>query len=126
MLASTREVKQLDKAIADSKKVRVQVGGLVGSSAPLVFSALSNVSHDVLFVLNDQDEAGYFYHDLVQLLGEEKVVFFPSSFRRAIKYNQKDGANEILRTEVLLKLKGARWVRIGKISREKKPWRPIP
>ena len=108
MLASTREVKQLDKAIADSKKVRVQVGGLVGSSAPLVFSALSNVSHDVLFVLNDQDEAGYFYHDLVQLLGEDKVVFFPSSFRRAIKYNQKDGANEILRTEVLLKLKGAR------------------
>ena len=31
-------------------------------------------------------------------------LFFPSSFRRAIKYGQKDAANEILRTEVLSRL----------------------
>ena len=43
-------------------------------------------------------------HDLTQILGEEKVLFFPSSFRRAIKYGQKDAANEILRTEVLSRL----------------------
>ena len=50
------------------------------------------------------DEAGYFYHDMVQMLGEENVLFFPSSYRRAIKYNQKDAANAILRTEVLSRL----------------------
>jgi transcription-repair coupling factor (superfamily II helicase) len=38
------------------------------------------------------------------VLGGEQVLFFPSSFRRAIKYGQKDAANEILRTEVLSRL----------------------
>lgn len=61
-----------------------------------------------LIVLNDQEEAGYFYHDLVQVNGEKDTFFFPSSFRRAIKYGQRDAANEILRTEVLNELeKGA-------------------
>lgn len=58
----------------------------------------------VRFVLGDLEEAGYFYHDLVQILGSDDVLFFPSSFRRAIKYGQKDAANEILRTEVLSRL----------------------
>ena len=58
-----------------------------------------------LFILNDLEEAGYFYHDMVQANGDEDILFFPSSFRRAIKYGQRDAANEILRTEVLTRLK---------------------
>ena len=57
-----------------------------------------------LFVLNDQEEAGYFYHDMVQVNGEADILFFPSSYRRAVKYGQKDAANEILRTEALNRL----------------------
>ena len=57
-----------------------------------------------LFILNDQEEAGYFYHDMVQANGDEDILFFPSSYRRAIKYGQRDAANEILRTEVLTRL----------------------
>lgn len=57
-----------------------------------------------VFILDDQEEAGYFYHDLVQVNGDAQVLFFPSSYRRAIKYGQKDAANEILRTEVLSRL----------------------
>ena len=52
-------------------------------------------------VLNDLEEAGYFYHDLVQLTGGDGIYFFPSAYRRAIKYGHVDPANEILRTEVL-------------------------
>ncbi len=52
-------------------------------------------------ILNDQEEAGYFYHDLVQLTGSNDIYFFPSAYRRAIKYGHVDPANEILRTEVL-------------------------
>lgn len=79
--------------------------GLVCSSAPLFFASLhSRLNRTVLFVLNDADEAGYFYHDLMQVLGQERVFFFPSSYRRAVKYGQKDAANEILRTEVLARL----------------------
>ena len=82
--------------------------GLLCSSAPMLFAALSGkLKTPVLFILQDADEAGYFYHDLVQLLGDKKVLFFPSSYRRAVKYAQRDAANEILRTEVLAKLSTA-------------------
>ena len=79
--------------------------GLVCSSASVFFGSLqAKMKRTVLFVLNDADEAGYFYHDLTQMLGQESVFFFPSSYRRAIKYGQRDAANEILRTEVLARL----------------------
>ena len=79
--------------------------GLVCSSASVFFGSLqAKMKRTVLFVLNDADEAGYFYHDLTQMLGQECVFFFPSSYRRAIKYGQRDAANEILRTEVLARL----------------------
>jgi transcription-repair coupling factor (superfamily II helicase) len=80
--------------------------GLMCSSAPMLFASLVSKSKTstTLFILQDADEAGYFYHDLTQLLGKEQVLFFPSSYRRAIKYAQRDSANEILRTEVLARL----------------------
>ena len=79
--------------------------GLLCSSAPLFFASLRDrLKSPVLFVLDDADEAGYFYHDLTQVMGQERAFFFPSSYRRAVKYGQKDAANEILRTEVLARL----------------------
>ena len=79
--------------------------GLVCSSASLFFGSMkARLKRSVLFVLDDADEAGYFYHDLTQMLGQESVFFFPSSYRRAVKYGQRDAANEILRTEVLARL----------------------
>ena len=74
----------------------------------MAFAALAERSKAVkrvmLFVLNDEEEAGYFYHDLHQALGDERALFFPSTYRRAVKYAQRDAANEILRTEVLNQL----------------------
>ena len=97
------------KALVDllgKKTVKsVSLEGLVCSSAPIFFASMfSQLRQTILFVLDDADEAGYFYHDLMQMLGQENVLFFPSSYRRAIKYGQKDSANEILRTEVLARL----------------------
>ncbi len=56
---------------------------------------------NMLVVMNDLDDAGYVYHDLTQMMGDERVLFFPSSYKRAIKYNQKDAGNEILRMKTL-------------------------
>ncbi len=79
--------------------------GLMCSSASMFFGSMkTRLKRSVLFVLDDADEAGYFYHDLTQMLGQESVFFFPSSYRRAVKYGQRDAANEILRTEVLARL----------------------
>lgn len=87
--------------------------GLVCSSASVFFGSLqAKMKRTVLFVLNDADEAGYFYHDFTQMLGQESVFFFPSSYRRAIKYGQRDAASEILRTEVLARLSAGKQIYI--------------
>ena len=85
-----------------SKHKDIYVKGLQGSSASMFATALFHKTDSCyLFVLNDLESAGYFYHDLNQILDSDKVLFFPSAYKRAIKYGQIDAANEILRTEVM-------------------------
>lgn len=85
-----------------SKHKDICVKGLQGSSASMFATALFHKTDSCyLFVLNDLESAGYFYHDLNQILDSDKVLFFPSAYKRAIKYGQIDAANEILRTEVM-------------------------
>ena len=98
-----------EKAPSAPLREVIQLSGLQGSSAPLVFASLVEKAPQVLnipyvFVLDDEEEAGYFYHDLTRLLGEEQVLFFPSSYKRAIKFGQRNAGQEILRTEVLSRL----------------------
>lgn len=98
-------VKALATQLENSSLRTIFLGGLHASASSLFFSSvITDTSRTWLFVLGDVEEAGYFYHDLTQIVGEEKVLFFPSSYRRAIRYGQKDAANEILRTEVLNRL----------------------
>ena len=95
----------LRKAVEDKSVKTVFLRGLVASAAPMLFAGMAGkLQQTILFVLQDADEAGYFYHDLMQVMGNQQVLYFPSSYRRAIKYGQRDAANEILRTEVLSKL----------------------
>ena len=99
--AKRPQVVALAKAVKEGKQ-NVFLEGLLASSAPLLFSSLAQKCSPVIFfILQDVEEAGYFYHDLTQLMGSQQVLFFPSSYRRSVKYAQRDPANEILRTEVL-------------------------
>ena len=105
LYALSPQVEALAATLGKKSVKTVFLEGLMCSSAPMLFCALkAKCPATVLFVLQDADEAGYFYHDMVQLLDEGQVLFFPSSYRRAVKYGQRDAANEILRTEVLAKL----------------------
>ncbi len=98
----------LHKIVSERKQRLTHVKGLQASAAPVVFASLTKEKNTAkrpyLFILNDEEEAGYFYHDLTQLLGDEQVLFYPSAYRRAVKYAQRDAANEILRTETLNRL----------------------
>ena len=90
------------------KNVHVlSVTGLHGSSRAMfsvgLFHKLSRV---YLYILNDAETAGYFYHDLIQIMGTGEVLFFPSAYKRASKYGQLDPASEVLRTETLSRLQG--------------------
>ena len=81
------------------------VDSVAASVMPVLFASVSrSVSGVCVIVLDDAEEAGYFYHDMTQMLGTGDVLFFPSSYRRRIKYGQHDQASEILRTEVLGRL----------------------
>ena len=107
LYAMLPQVGELAKAIGEKGAQRIFLDGLMCSSAPMAFAAAKGaIQGTVVFILQDGEEAGYFYHDLVQMLGEGQVLFFPSSYRRAVKYGQRDAANEILRTEVLARLNG--------------------
>jgi len=108
LYARSAQVAELAKAVEKNGVKAVFLEGLLASATPLVFSGLAQkTSQTMLFVLQDADEAGYFYHDLCQIMGETAVLYFPSSYRRAIKYGQKDAASEILRTEVLTAMNNA-------------------
>lgn len=88
-----------------SKHQNIYIKGLHGSSTSMLSSSLyKKVNNSFLYLLNDQESAGYFYHDLLQILGPDSVFLFPSAYKRAIKYGQIDTSYEILRTEVLGKL----------------------
>lgn len=112
------------KAVNDESVKHLFLKGMVASSAPVFFAAAaSRTGNDkkraqkpltAVFILQDNDEAGYFYHDLTQILGTDNVLFFPSSYRRAVKYGQRDAANEILRTETLSRLSAAHTAGKGK------------
>lgn len=92
--------------VLDEKAFRnLFLKGLNGSGPAMTIASLfAKRRGSYVCVLNDQEEAGYFYHDLMQLTASNDVYFFPSAYRRAIKYGHTDPANEILRTEVLSKL----------------------
>jgi transcription-repair coupling factor (superfamily II helicase) len=93
-------------ALLKEKETEIYLKGLAGSAVSMVCSSVfvQSKQNHLLCILNDLEEAGYFYHDCCQVLGEEDVLFFPSQFKRNIRYGQKDPGNEILRTEVLSRL----------------------
>ena len=80
----------MKRLLKDTSVQTVFCGGLCASAASLFSSVLVQEGGcPFVFILGDLEEAGYFYHDLTQILGTEKVLFFPSSFRRSIKYGKK-------------------------------------
>ncbi len=76
--------------------------GLSSSSPALVAVAvIKKVTRNHIFVLPDAETAAYFYNDLTNILGNDVVYFFPSSYKRMIAHVQPHEGNIILRTSVL-------------------------
>lgn len=100
--AAHPQIAALDTLLKSDTSPNIFLKGLNGSGAAMTIASLFTKKRgSYVCVLNDQEEAGYFYHDLVQLTGSNEIYFFPSAYRRSIKYGHVDPANEILRTEVL-------------------------
>lgn len=80
--------------------------GLAGSSrSALIQACLGNLKGPHLLIFSDKEEAAYFYTDLLTLEGTpDRTLFFPSSYRRSVQYQQTDEANIITRTQTLKRL----------------------
>ena len=100
-------------------KGHLLVRGLTGSARSLLLAGIgnqaskhqssladaTNIKHQsILYVADDAEQAAYLHHDLEVMLGGEKVLLFPSAFRKHKRTRTADSANEIQRTETLNRL----------------------
>jgi len=84
---------------------KLHAQGLIGSIKTILLGNLfQNSSKNFILLLNDREEAAYFYDDLNNLGFSEITQFFPSSYKRSILYDQIEQENIVQRTEVLNKL----------------------
>ena len=103
LYASLPQLGALAKLLKDGKTRHISLNGLVASAPALFFAAFAErYPYPILFILEDADTAGYFHNDL-KALGIEPFLL-PSSYRRAVKYGQRDAGSEILRTETMAAL----------------------
>lgn len=112
-LADAELVGRARALIKSARKKPVRFYGLAGSAPAMLMSLLEDSKRPSLIVGADMDAAGYIYHDLVHIAGEKAAVFFPSGFKRDIRFGQVDPPQQILRTEcldALVNSKSLRWV----------------
>ena len=85
---------------------RIHWKGLIGSSKPILASALaSQVPGHHLFILEDKEKAAYFLNDLQGLYPEaSNILFYPASYRTPYQIEGTDNANVVARAEVLDKV----------------------
>jgi transcription-repair coupling factor (superfamily II helicase) len=92
----------LANSFVNSDSRRIRLDGLTGSSKAIIIGSIflkTQITH--LVIIPEKEEAAYFYNDLVSVVGEESVFFFPSTYKRSVQYGQTEPANIVLRTEVL-------------------------
>ncbi len=83
----------------------IKLSGAKGSLPALIATGVWNKHHSPhVFLLNDNEEAAYFYNDLQQFINKEDVLFFPASFRNPYEPEEIQNANVLTRTEILADL----------------------
>ncbi len=88
---------ELIETIISDKTPDILITGLTGSSRSMILSLVfqkTQTTHVV--IIPEKEDAAYFYNDLVSLLGEDAVFFFPSTYKRSVQYEQTEPANIVL------------------------------
>ncbi len=91
--------------VSDSKKTHFK--NLSGSLPSVIVATDSQLSkRDQFIILNDTEEAGYFFDDMSHLLRDNaEILYFPPSFKKLYEFEETDNANVVSRAEVLSSLR---------------------
>ena len=99
---SARAVKKLTELLTTRSDRKYRLVNNAGSVTSLIVGAMRITRPGLrVVVLNDREEAAYFYNDILALADEKQIAFLPSSYRRMIKEEEKDNDSVLVRTEVL-------------------------
>jgi transcription-repair coupling factor (superfamily II helicase) len=91
--------------LKQGKSGSVRLKGLAGSSKSLISaSIISELPAIHLFILPDSEEAAYFFNDIVNLVPDCEILYFPSSFKNSLKYHLVSSSNIVMRTTVIKRL----------------------
>lgn len=102
VFSNSEKTNDIVRQFENNELSHVHLHGMVGSSPAFIANGVfKKFPVDQVFILDDKEEAAYFYNDLQKIVGDEKVLFFPSSYRRPYQIEETDNANILLRAEVL-------------------------
>ena len=84
-------VQKIADRLQKQTRAKIKLENGIGSLVAFIAAGVSREMRGLqLFVLNDKEEAAYFYNDLLTFYGEENVRFLPSSFRRSGNFEDKE------------------------------------
>ena len=101
--SQTSSQKSIEKALL--KKTCTLIKGIVGSGLSFrLVTAFHKLDLNLLLVMDNAEQAAYYFNDLEQLLNTTEVFYFPASYREAYRPEATNNANVLQRSEVLKKL----------------------
>ncbi len=103
--------KSIFNALENSKHVFVK--GSAGSSPSLFAAELFHIhKKTILYLTDDKEDALYINAEMEDLLGKEKVLYFPATHLEPYQIEKTQNANLVLRTEVLNKLNSSKSAKV--------------
>lgn len=102
LYTSSKLIASIDLALKSDAVSSIAIDGLVGSATSFIAEALYKESkRSLLLILDNKEEAAYFFNDLEHIAEKNRVFFFPASHNRPYQIEAVDNANVLLRAETI-------------------------
>jgi transcription-repair coupling factor (superfamily II helicase) len=98
--SQSRTVSELIELLPHNQQIHLH--HLIESALSFYLTALyQKTGRPLLLIFDNKEEAAYYFNDFERIAGENRVLFYPESYRRAYQIEQTDNANILLRSKVL-------------------------
>ena len=101
LVRTSKQAKELQKCLGilgSTVHLEQMVGGAYSLYAAATVERMGGIH---IFLADDRDSAAYLVNDLYELLGEERVEFFSSGYKRSAAYGSEDPQGVVRRTSTL-------------------------